>query len=270
MTNGYLMKNCLIMGFGRSGTSLMGGILHQAGYYMGDNLYPPRDSNPKGFFECGFINGINEKILQPYDFYLQDKSFPDLGKPHSPYCPGKGHRWLSYISKEAHVTSNDESVSQDIKKAINVQNFAYKDPRFNYTLDAWLPYLKKDIVFICMFRDTADTIESIILESARAKYLANFAINYQIAEQLWINSYNHLFRKLNQGEYGRNFFFIHYNQLLSGSVIGSLSNKLEINIDDSFVDPSLNRTRSNYKTSINAQSVFKTLCKLADYNPGDF
>ena len=30
------MRNCLILGSGRSGTSMIGGILHQAGYFVGD------------------------------------------------------------------------------------------------------------------------------------------------------------------------------------------------------------------------------------------
>ncbi|NIM13858.1 MAG: sulfotransferase family protein, partial [Candidatus Aminicenantes bacterium] len=55
------MKNCLILGSGRSGTSMIAGILHKAGYFMGDNLYPPRSANPKGFFENWEINEINEK-----------------------------------------------------------------------------------------------------------------------------------------------------------------------------------------------------------------
>ena len=50
------VKNCLILGSGRSGTSMIAGILHKAGYFMGDNLYPPRSANPKGFFENWEIN----------------------------------------------------------------------------------------------------------------------------------------------------------------------------------------------------------------------
>ena len=61
------MRNCLVMGFGRSGTSLMAGILLNSGYYLGDDLYPARESNPTGFFENSFINGINEQILKNYD-----------------------------------------------------------------------------------------------------------------------------------------------------------------------------------------------------------
>lgn len=58
--------NCLILGSGRSGTSMLAGILHQAGYFMGDKLHKPELSNPKGFFEWMTINQINEQILAAY------------------------------------------------------------------------------------------------------------------------------------------------------------------------------------------------------------
>jgi hypothetical protein len=44
-------RNCLILGSGRSGTSLAAGILAQAGYFMGDELWPVNIGNPKGQFE---------------------------------------------------------------------------------------------------------------------------------------------------------------------------------------------------------------------------
>jgi hypothetical protein len=44
-------KSILVLGSGRSGTSLASGILSKAGYYMGENLMPATHTNPKGFFE---------------------------------------------------------------------------------------------------------------------------------------------------------------------------------------------------------------------------
>jgi Uncharacterized protein conserved in bacteria len=57
------MRNCLILGSGRSGTSMVAGTLASAGYFIGDNLYPRLASNPKGFFEDPEINAINEDLL---------------------------------------------------------------------------------------------------------------------------------------------------------------------------------------------------------------
>ena len=42
------MRNCLILGCGRSGTSMLAVSLASDGYYMGGKLYPERTANPKG------------------------------------------------------------------------------------------------------------------------------------------------------------------------------------------------------------------------------
>ena len=114
------MKNCIILGSGRSGTSMLGGILHNAGYFMGDNLYPPSISNPKGFFENPRINRINELILSKYDInpysFLKGLLCATIGrldyvkglkKPlfksitkRTIYYPGNLQRWLMSIPPE--------------------------------------------------------------------------------------------------------------------------------------------------------------------------
>ena len=73
----------------------MGGILYEVGYYMGDNLYPARNSNPKGFFENGEINSINESILIENSQYKQLKNI-QIDKKYNIYNPGPGQYWLGY------------------------------------------------------------------------------------------------------------------------------------------------------------------------------
>jgi len=256
------MRNCLIMGFGRSGTSLMGGILHEAGYFMGENLYPPRHSNPKGFFECEAINGINEKILMPYDYCHRTEDYPKWEKTYSPYRPGEGHRWISYIPSDTHIVSHDQSISESIKSMVGMKRFAYKDPRFNYTLDVWMPLLPEDTVCICMFRDPSETVESVLTECASADYLSDFAIHRELTEELWYNSYQHLLKKVKKYP-ERTFLFVHYNQLISGERMEHLYSTLQFQIDSHFVEPSLYRSRMRYPTPIKIREVYRELCDLA-------
>src|ERR1700726_1587163 len=61
----WTMRNCIILGCGRSGTSLASGLLAGSGYFMGDHLYPPSEGNPKGYFEDQDVNAINEDLLEP-------------------------------------------------------------------------------------------------------------------------------------------------------------------------------------------------------------
>jgi hypothetical protein len=162
------------------------------------------------------------------------------------------------------VTSTDPLVLEKIQQAVAIQGYAYKDPRFNYTLNVWLPYLQDDVVLICMFRNPADTIMSVLNECASAQYLSDFAINPQIAEQLWINSYTQLLGKMNQNS-SRQFIVIHYHQLLTGSVLEKISDLIQTKIDVRFADETLNRTQSDFKVSNETKVIYSELCTLAQF-----
>jgi len=259
------MKNCLILGTGRSGTSLMGGILHEAGYYMGDNLYPPRDSNPKGFFECDYINGINEEILKPYDFLKNSEYVLSKHKKYSPLNLAYGYRWLAYI----HPTTNINMLNSEIKnKIINVlkkEPFAFKDPRFNFTISVWLRYANKSkTVIICVFREPWNTIQSILKECTNADYLSSFYIDYFWAEKIWINNYKKIL--INKDNYETKIMFVHYKQLLSGIILPKISSFIEASLSNDFVSTELNRTKCDVKVSDEAFEIYCELCKLANFN----
>ncbi|MCX6303965.1 MAG: hypothetical protein NT040_03265 [Bacteroidetes bacterium] len=259
------MKNCIISGFGRSGTSLMGGILYHSGYFMGEDLYPSRESNPKGFFENDVINGINEKILSEYDYINVRKTTESIAYRSSPFNPMYGQRWLSYIESQTLIDSFDDSIGLGIQKALAVPVFAYKDPRFNFTLPIWNRYLAKDVVYICMFREPDKTVESVLKDCQTADYLDGFFIDRDIAFQLWYNSYQRLFQTIDQDVRNR-MIFIHYEQLLSREILPELSGKLEVSLDAGFISPELNRSRSNGNTPEYVQDLYRTLCRLSGFS----
>ena len=87
------MKNVLILGSGRSGTSMVAGTLSKAGYFMGERLYKPRESNPKGFFEDPEINGINEALIAK----VVPHRPPLIGKWLFHERPIEGQRWLAHV-----------------------------------------------------------------------------------------------------------------------------------------------------------------------------
>jgi hypothetical protein len=254
------------MGFGRSGTSLMGGILHQAGYYMGEDLYPPRISNPMGFFENAVINRINERILAQYDYCLRYKYWPPFEKKWSPFNPGEGHRWLSYIPEDIEIVNTPDLIGESIKQILSRSGFAYKDPRFNYTLFVWEPYLSGETLFICLFREPEITIRSVLIECETAEYLSDFAITQELSENLWINSYLHLLKKMDTINPNR-FIFIHYQQLLTGEIIPYLSDILQVKLDHGFINPNLNRTPKGLTVSDKTINIYRKLCDLALFEP---
>jgi len=256
------MKNCIVLGFGRSGTSLMGGILYHSGYFMGDDLYPPRESNPKGFFENEVINVINEKILSEYDYIKIRKTTDPILYKSSPFNPVYGQRWLSYIEPGTDITCFDDSIGSEIQKALNVPGFAYKDPRFNYTLPIWNRFLAGDIVKICMFRHPSATVESVIKDCKTADYLADFYIDREIIYKLWYNSYQRVLTNLS-GYTDEKIIFVNYGQLLSKEILPELSEKLEVDLESDFILPELNRSLSTSIAPHNITELYETLCRLS-------
>src|SRR5690349_12501793 len=114
-------RNCLILGSGRSGTSMLAGTLCGAGYYMGEHLVPANEANPKGFFEDDEINAINEALLAPLTPRRR---------------PAYGWRWLASVPVGTPFACPPE-LGQRIQAQTARAPFCFKDPRFCYTLPAW-------------------------------------------------------------------------------------------------------------------------------------
>ncbi|MCK5057978.1 MAG: hypothetical protein KAT34_15085 [Candidatus Aminicenantes bacterium] len=257
------MKNCLIMGSGRSGTSMLGGILYQAGYFMGETLHKPRDSNPKGFFEWYEINRINEDILSNYGKSLRSTLEKKIFKRNPVTNPGGNQRWLLSLPTNTKVTNANPQVQERIKKVVKREPFCYKDPRFSYTLPVWRPYLKPGTVFICIFREPGAAVESILKECRRMPYLASLRINRQSAFRVWRDIYAHIL--FGNSDNLTNFFFVHYNQVYNGTAIGPLAGFLEADLKGDFVDQNLKRSAADYPAPAGVKRIYEKLCQLAGY-----
>jgi hypothetical protein len=259
------MRNCLIMGAGRSGTSMLSGILHSAGYYMGENFYPPRMSNPKGFFETAEVNGINERILENIDSISNNGAL----RSNTVFRPEYGKRWLLSLPVDEKVDFMDDEIESRIQMAISHLPFAYKDPRFSYTLPVWLEFLKKDTTFICMFRAPELTVQSIMRECREAKYLETFSITKDDAYSVWTNMYRHILEVHYEALQARNnFSFFHYNQVFDASAIPRLSRILDASLEHEFVDSGLRRSTEMPGETAPEQTrkVYSRLCELAGYD----
>ncbi len=252
------------MGSGRSGTSMLGGILHQAGYFMGEKLHKPHESNPKGFFEWYRINKINEDILAGYgQKTLKARLIRKLMKHYVVQDPGLNQRWLFSIPPEVDIAYCNPDIEKAIKSVVSREPFCYKDPRFSYTLPVWKNYLKPGTVFICVFREPNVAVDSILKECRDRDYLESLKIDRRSAFRVWINIYSHiLFKHVRSCE---NFLFVHYNQVYEGSALPLLSDYLEVNLKADFVDKDLKRTVSFRAIPGDAKKIYRQLCLLAHY-----
>ncbi|MCF8235820.1 MAG: sulfotransferase [Bacteroidales bacterium] len=262
------MRDCIICGFGRSGTSLMGALLYQAGYYMGNELYPGRESNPLGFFECEEVNTINEEILSRYDSRPNSQYIFSQERKYSPFNPMNGQRWLTHIADNIQIIPCDKSniesrISELIINAKKNSPIAFKDPRFNYTLEIWDKYLKKDTLIICMYREPTKTIESILKMTKYDNHLSNFYIDSVLAYQLWYNSYNYFVYTLTK-KIKKEIIFINYTKLLNKSILPTLSEMIGVKLDIKNILPELDRcTGINFNPPKYIIDTYKKLDELS-------
>lgn len=263
------MKNCLILGSGRSGTSMLGGIFHDAGYFLGDRLHKPRESNPKGFFEWYKINKINEELLTPYNRKNLFSHFTwTFHKKHTVSNPGNNQKWLMAIPTNTKISSSDSQLENEIQEVLKREPFCYKDPRFSYTLPIWqdniMKYKTGETVFICIFREPDITVESILKECGSQEYLSSLHINRANAYRVWENMYSHIL--FNHTLWAKDLLFVHYNQIFNGTAIPKLSDVLEADLKVDFVDASLKRTRPSGSIPEKAAQIYNALCQMAGYN----
>jgi hypothetical protein len=248
------MRNCVILGSGRSGTSMLAGMLHSTGYYMGDQLLPASSSNPKGYFEDRALNDINEDLLAQ----VVPTKPPGRRRRLYPWRLSYGHLWLAVLD-----TSSTVRVTPDIEARMRIlfyqRPFCFKDPRFCYTLDAWRPLLG-ETVFLCVFREPGRTATSMITDSREQTYLHDLRLTRRRALRVWTSMYQHVLeRHSKQGQW----LFVHYDQILDGTAISRLAGTLETQIDGSFVDATLKRSRDSNSLPQHTSAIYKRLCTLA-------
>lgn len=250
------MRNCIVVGSGRSGTSLLAGTLSSAGYYLGDDLIPATEENPKGFFEDREINSINEAVLAE----VTPKT------PTSDMQSGDeeirwGWRWLASVPLRTQI-----SCPSVLKKRIAAQTtrppFCFKDPRFCYTLPVWRPFLE-DTVYLCVFREPARTAQSMVTTVARGIYLHGLKCDFEKALEIWTLMYQHV---LDVHRHDGTWMFLHFDQILDGSALPELERLLDIRIQEPFGDTRLKRSANVGPVSGEAHEVYRELCRLAGFN----
>jgi hypothetical protein len=237
---------------------MVAGALSKAGYFMGDNLLPSNEHNPKGFFESRNINDINNMLLAPV---VKEKShFWHRWLLIS--RPGYQRLWLATVPLGTHINPVPQAVER-IKRMTQQEPFCFKDPRFSYTLDVWRPYLQ-NTVFVCIFREPTATANSMIKEGALPGFIYGQDARFKLALRIWTLMYMHILEHFYQGG---EWLFLHYKQVISGEGINSLQHFTGCSIDRSFPDPTLQRSRSTEKRHIPwlTQFLYQRLCTLSGY-----
>jgi hypothetical protein len=256
-------RNCLILGSGRSGTSMAAGILARAGYFMGEELWPADIGNPKGYFEDREVNKINEELIAP----VAPKTPPrGLRKILFGDIPILGHyqHWVAVLRPSESIPC-PPPMNERIRAVTARQPFCFKDPRFSYTLSAWRPHIG-DALLLCVFRDPGVTASSMVRECRRVDHMKGTAVDERWAFKVWQAMYSYILEVYYPQ--GGDWLFVHYDQLLDGSAGAELERRLGIKIDREFASAELNRSLVGVATPRRATRLYERLCGLARYDSG--
>jgi hypothetical protein len=138
----------VVLGSGRSGTSVITKALQSLGCYLGDNLIPPNSTNPKGFFEDNaIVYEVSEKIISRL-----------------------GTQWNSVMpfdfSKDVDLSDIEEIAEKILLQKFEQSSWCgFKDPRTSRLLHFWQPLFQKMSVndnYIFALRNPLSSVASFI------------------------------------------------------------------------------------------------------------
>lgn len=151
----------VVVGFHRSGTSLLSHLLHRAGLFLGEQLLGAMPSNPYGHFEDVEIVRLHETILR------------DHGDTWHITKPTAFHiRPEHWATMQAHV--QERSAAHRL--------WGFKDPRVCFFLGAW-KYLMPGARFVVVYRDPSECVFS--LERRQAADLFASRGNAALHRRFW-------------------------------------------------------------------------------------
>lgn len=223
----------LVVGVGRSGTSLLSGMLGQLGFHIPQPEVKADATNPRGFGEPRWVVDFHTRLLRERRVTVNDA------------------RPVAWESTGA--TADDAVVYGELSRWLGVQlreadALVVKDPRTVWFLELWMRGAAEhgiETSFVTMLRHPAE-----IVASARKSYGPGLTTAGRSAA--WIN----VMLQTEHATRGAQRAFVRYEDLLAdwvpevrriGSLLGSPAlaavDKAAHPEVDAFVDPTLHRSR---------------------------
>jgi hypothetical protein len=205
----------LICGTGRSGTSAVARLLHEAGISVGHDLIPADEHNAEGYFEERRLVMVNEAILAAAGL----------------------HEWFATASR-AELLTVAHTFAAEMMELAERATPAWKDPRFCWTLEAWLEVLpERPRVIVCL-RSPGEVVASTMryygLEGDEAR---------RAAEHVWRAQGERLLEVIES--YGLDVLAVEYASLIADpqSAVGPIARFAGRRLDPAFIRQDLRHHR---------------------------
>ncbi len=133
------MRNIVVLGMHRSGTSMVAGALGRAGIYIGEpeDLLVDQDDNPQGFWERKDVVELDDEILR--DCGGEWYSPPEVGAEQGDFSP---------------------AVANILSKLPADKSWLLKDPRMALAWNAWQAALQSPVL-VYVYRDPREVAVSL-------------------------------------------------------------------------------------------------------------
>lgn len=255
-----MTRNALILGAGRSGTSLLAGLFSETDYFLGDSLWPGNGSNPLGYFEDEEVNGINEHLLAKVVPWRPGGIVGALMPLHRDR-PHWRQRWLSILPPGTAIPTG-EKLERRMAALTARAPYLFKDPRFSYTLPAWMPFLKPDTTFLCSFREPQRTVNSVLKNIKAERYLRDLVVTRERAAQYWLAIYRSVLHL--EATIGGDWLFVHYDEILTGRALPVLECHLGVKAKPDIVQADLARSALTGDIDQESADLFAQLMDRAE------
>jgi hypothetical protein len=224
----------LVLGTGRSGTSMTVGLLRNSGYYHGDNYIKRSAANPTGFYEDSVVNRINSHVINRMWALTLPRR---LRLPMPPVHRNWHALWLA-APKVRWFKRLPADLQDQMLERFAHRPFCYKDPRFSVTLPYWRPFLPAGTRFIVTFRDPQRTASSMVRQAREGlKSPIDVGIDWGLKQWRW--TYDRL---LHDARVDRShWFFLNFDDLISGRAVPALEAFIGTKLDASHIDRSFSR-----------------------------
>lgn len=259
------MRNTVILGTVRSGTSMASALFRDTGTSYGDEIMSSSVSNPYGYYECHKINQLNNRIIQKI---LRGRLPSKIQKIVRPFQPpvnlDKRASMLAIPPKSFDIELSEMEV-KGITHFANKPSFCYKDPRFSITLPLWKNYFPGDTRYIVVFRDPRRTVDSMIRNS-RDIYNPPLPVDEDWGFRIWRNYY---IRLLNEFSDSENWLFVFDQFLFDGTAVPAIEKFVEVKLNTDQINPSIRRSKPDSISNTNKEyqkcvPLYKTLISRSE------
>jgi len=230
------MNNLIVLGSGRSGTSMAAGLFRNSGAHFGNQPLKPSVSNVKGYYEDEEINDANNEVI---NHMLRGTKWGKLVEPLRAAVQRDARCWWMATPATVPDVAVPKSTLKKMRNHLAQQPFCLKDPRFSTTLRAWMPHLPEGTRFLAVFREPGKVVDS-MLRDAWEKYDPPLPTRPKDAATAYLRVYERL---LDTWSDTRDWMFVDFADLLGGDALGALEKFAGTQVDRSEIDPKISRAK---------------------------